>query len=200
MALRQYLHRGPFPPLSPESGSRTRCHLLLWLLTLCAHMPIPWSCLRSLFEDKQSQLGSEAAKPGPAASGSVSPPTWSFCPFVNSTCPPCPQAHRSSWSWHAGPILSLSSSPCPRGLLGWLCKLSSFLPPSSPFILHRKSLSISVAITEYYRLVGLLGKKKKKKKFILIVLGVEKPKSLVLEPGDGSYNVTQQKGEGKVSL
>lgn len=34
IALRLCLYRGPFPPVSPESGSRTRCHLLLWLLPL----------------------------------------------------------------------------------------------------------------------------------------------------------------------
>lgn len=50
MALRQCLSRGPFPPVSPESGSRTRCHLLLLqLLTLGPQAPHHSSVLPVLF-------------------------------------------------------------------------------------------------------------------------------------------------------
>lgn len=149
--------------MSPESGSRTRCHLLLLqLLTLgpqASHhssvLPVLFVCLginASSWEVRQLSQG----QPHLSCQASLSPSTWSFGPsplplFTPSSCPP----------FLGSPlfILVLVRGKDPvlfhRGLLGQLYKLSNFLPPSSRFPLHRKSSSISVAITEYDRLVDL---------------------------------------------
>lgn len=166
MALRQCLSRGPFPPVSPESGSRTRCHLLLLqLLTLgpqASHhssvLPVLFVCLginASSWEVRQRSQG----QPHLSCQASLSPSTWSFGPsplplFTPSSCPPFPGSPPFILVLVCG---SLPHDPVlfHRGLLGQLCKLSNFLPPSSCFALHRKSSSISVAITEYDRLVDL---------------------------------------------
>lgn len=159
MALRQCLSRGPFPPVSPESGSRTRCHLLLLqLLTLGSVLPVLFVCLginASSWEVRQLSQG----QPHLSCQASLSPSTWSFGPsplplFTPSSCPPFPGSPPFILVLVRG---SLPHDPVlfHRGLLGQLCKLSNFLPPSSRFPLHRKSSSISVAITEYDRLVDL---------------------------------------------
>lgn len=120
------------------------------------------ACALCLFRDKCQQLGSEAAKPGPAApvlpslSVTFHLEFWSqSSPFVHSKLlPPFPGSPPFILVLVCG---SLPHDPVlfHRGLLGQLCKLSKFLSPSSRFALHRKSSSISVAITEYDRLVDL---------------------------------------------
>lgn len=118
-----------------------------------APVPVGPFCLS---KDESEQLGSEAAKPGPAAP--VTKPLWRLPPgaFVPVLCL-CPLQAPASLPSEPTVHLCLGTQvPSSVGLLKQPCELSDLLPPSpAPSILPRKSLSISLAGTEYYRLGDL---------------------------------------------
>lgn len=159
------LQGGPSLPCH-QSGSRARCHLPRALTCTCpmrAHvrpyLSVLSVCLRmkaSSWGVRPLSLGQPHLSPSLPGAFHLEFLSLSSAFFHSSSCLPSQRAHSSSLSWHAGSFLSLEPYPFSAGLLKQPCKLSDLLPPCPPpFVLPRKSLSISLAGTEYYRLGDL---------------------------------------------